>query len=248
MQIIAKFAPRINEHFIAMKKVILAATAAISAFAYSAKAQSDLQVYYDFGKDRKYVSSTFETYKADKWGDTFLFADFYFTDIDDRDAGMSSASNGSYFEIERGLNFWQDSKLKDLGIWIEYDGSTWGASMICLGAKYFLHSADFKNTATLSLMYDQNIKMFKSDIPFKFTASWGMQDIFNLKNLRFSGFIDIWGQETVHGDMCVLFEPQLWYCLDGEHLNIGTEIEVSYNFAGHDGFMVNPCLGVKWVF
>ncbi len=232
-------------------KIILAATASIFAFAISAKAQSDysnLQIYYDFGKDRKYMSSTFEAFKGDQWGDTFLFADFYFTDKEDRDAGKSSASNGTYFEIKRGLNFWKESKLKDLSIRLEYDGSSWGASKVCMGAKYFLHSKDFKNKFTISLMYLQNIKRCKADLPFKFTVLWEMKDIFGLKKLCFNGFGNIWGYSGAYGKINILAEPQIWYCLDGEHFNIGSEIEISYNFSGHDGFMVNPCLGIKWVF
>ena len=31
-------------------------------------------------------------------------------------------------------------------------------------------------------------------------------------------------------------------------LHIGTEVELSVNFAGYDGFVARPCLGTKWVF
>ena len=33
-----------------------------------------------------------------------------------------------------------------------------------------------------------------------------------------------------------------------DNLNIGTEIELSYNFGTGKGFFVRPCLGTKWVF
>ena len=83
----------------------------------------------------------------------------------------------------------------------------------------------------------------------QFTAVWGMQDLFNVKGLRFSGFADFWWQNhsvaKIDGDgnlkmdtwktSDVLFisEPQLWYAV-GQHfgvdnLNVGTEIELSYD-------------------
>ena len=29
---------------------------------------------------------------------------------------------------------------------------------------------------------------------------------------------------------------------------VGTEVELSYNFAGNKGFMCNPCAGLRWTF
>ena len=104
------------------------------------------------------------------------------------------------------------------------------------------------NTFSLALMYDQHIGVGSAKVPVKFSGVWGMQDLFGLKGVRFSGFLDIWGNDSPYGKFSILTEPQLWYFLDGEHLNIGTELELSYNFAGRDGFMFNPCLGLKWVF
>lgn len=231
-----------------LKKIVLASALAMTCLPFVAKAQADFQLYYDFGSDRQYVSTTFELFKADQYGDTFIFVDHYFSNKDNREAGRYSAFNGSYFEIERAINFWQDTKLGALSAHIEYDGSSWGASILCLGAKYAFHNADFSNTFSLALMYDQHIGVGSAKVPVKFSGVWGMQDLFGLKGVRFSGFLDIWGNDSPYGKFSILTEPQLWYCLDGEHLNIGTELELSYNFAGRDGFMFNPCLGLKWVF
>ena len=92
-----------------------------------------------------------------------------------------------------------------------------------------------------------------------------MQDLLGVKGLRFSGFIDIWGNnqtcvinpdplnyEAKDTKFSILTEPQLWYNV-GQHfgcenLHIGGEAELSFNFAGHYGFMCNPCLGAKWIF
>jgi hypothetical protein len=106
-----------------------------------------------------------------------------------------------------------------------------------------MHSANFNNTLNLKVLYKQFIGM-SSKLPMQFTAVWGLQDLFGLKGLRFSGFADVWweGDKTVF-----LSEPQLWFGI-GSHANIGGEVEFSYNFAGMEGFQVMPCAGWKWVF
>ena len=231
-----------------MKKGLLAAAFAVLFFAQGAKAQTNLQTFYDFGKGRQYVTTTIEMFKGDEYGDTFFFIDHYYGQ---KDAGRS-AINGTYFEIERGINFWQDSELKDFSALIEYDGSSWGTGILCVGAKYFFHSEDYNNTFTAALLYDAHFGGLEPDVPIKFSGVWGFNDLFGAKGLCFKGFIDIWGNKSVFGlndttDFSVLSEPQLWYAV-GEHLNLGGEIELSYNFAGNKGFMCNPCLGVKWNF
>lgn len=238
------------------KKIFFAVAFAALALAQGVKAQN-LQVFYDFGEGRNYVTTTFEMFKADKWGDTFWFIDHSYNSTDKNyKLPGSSAVNQSYFEIERGINFWQDTELKDLSAHLEYDGSTWGAGIWCFGAKYFLHSADFSKTFTLALMYDLHRGYGSADIPIKFSGVWGLNDIFGVKGLIFKGFIDIWGNNNVWGvndetKFSVLTEPQLWFNLgdtfDG-HLDVGTEIELSVNFAGHKGFMCNPCAGIRWTF
>ena len=44
-------------------------------------AQVNMQVFYDFGSDRKYVTMTLEMFKADKWGNTYFFVDHDLTII-----------------------------------------------------------------------------------------------------------------------------------------------------------------------
>ena len=236
------------------KKILAIAVAAL-AFSCVVKAQTNVQTFYDFGKDRQYVTTTFEMFKADKFGDTFFFIDHYYTQKDQR-PNLASAINGSYFEIERGLNLWQESDLKDLSGHLEYDGTTWGQGTWCFGAKYFLHSQDYANMLTLYAMYETFRGFGKADIPVKFTAVWSMANLFGVKGLTFKGFADLWGNNTIWGDLTetrwtFLTEPQLWMNLgslfDG-HLDIGGEVEISCNFAGNKGFMVNPCAGLRWAF
>ena len=234
------------------KKLFVAAVAAL-ALGLSAQAQN-LQTFWDFG--RNHPTTTFEMFKADKFGDTFWFIDHDYVTAEQRKLGVASAYNGTYFEIERGINFWQDSSLKDLSAHVEYDGSSWGAGIFCIGAKYFLHSADFNNMLTLYLMYDQHIGVGGADIPVKFSAVWSMNKLFGVDALCFKGFCDVWGNNSAWLDgssskFSILTEPQLWFNLGSifdNHLDLGTEIELSYNFAGNKGFMCNPCAGLRWTF
>lgn len=247
------------------KKTILAVAAATLAFTQVAKAQTNFQVFYDFG--RKHVTTTLEGFYNDKWGNTFFFIDY---DFNDRDGKEIISPNNTYFEIARCLNFWQNTKLGGLSVQVEYNGGfgTWGNlngnpgldygafpvnNAFLFGLDYFLHSKDFKNTLNLKVLYKHFIGL-KSNVPLQFTAVWGLQDLFTLPGLRFSGFVDVWCE----GDkVVVLSEPQLWYNV-GRHfgvhnLNLGGEIELSYNFAGLEAstgkaFNVLPCLGAKWVF
>lgn len=245
-----------------MRKLFVAAFA-VFALALGAKAQTNLQMFYDLG--RGYATTTFEGFYADNWGDTFFFLDHYYATKADREGTAvippaSSAINGSYFEIERNLNFWKNTKLADLSLHVEYDGATWGAGVACVGLNYFLHSSDFKNIFNVAVMYDYHIARGYASVPVKFTGVWGMQDIFGVEGLRFSGFIDIWGNDNtfvVDGNnkdtkLSILSEPQIWYnvgkFIGVDNLHLGGEVELSLNFAGNYGFMCNPCLGCKWIF
>lgn len=245
-----------------MKKTIIATAVAVLALAQAASAQTNLQMFYDFG--RGYATTTLEGFYADNWGDTFFFIDHYYaTQADRKNTGAGTAINGSYFEIERNLNFWKDSPLADLSLHVEYDGATWGAGVACVGINYFLHSDDFKNIYNVALMYDHHIGYGSASVPLKFTGVWGMQDIFGVEGLRFSGFIDIWGLDNQFANpddilnpyetkLTILSEPQIWYnvgkLIGVDNLHVGGEVELSLNFAGNHGFMCNPCIGTKWIF
>ena len=165
---------------------------------------------------------------------------------------MVVSPSGSYFEIARCLNFWNDTALAPLSLQVEYNGGLglgFGInSAFLVGVDWFLHSGDFKNTLNLKVLYKKFVKM-PSNVPMQFTAVWGCQDLFGLNGLRFSGFVDFWCE---YENLVVLSEPQLWYAI-GDHFNIGGEVELSYNFGGLEfttgkKFNVMPCIGTKWVF
>lgn len=263
-----------------VKKTFFAAVVALMAFLQMAKAQTNLQIFYDFGRDRKHVTTTLEGFYGDKWGNTFFFIDYDYNQKNAKDQNVSP--NGSYFEIARCLNFWQNSKLAPLSIHVEYNGGIYSNYTInhafLGGIDWFIHSADYKNTLNLKVLgkfirYGKgNVNLEgeqrKSAVPMQLTAVWGMQDLFGVTGLRFSGFADFWWEnhtvcpvnkdgerkwaEGKTSNVVFITEPQLWYAV-GQHfgvdnLNVGTEIELSYDFGSAKGFWCRPCLGVKWVF
>ena len=238
-----------------MKKIV--AFAGFALLSVGAFAQTNLQVFYDFGKDRKLVTTTLEMFKADDWGSTFFFVDYDYTTKEQRDVDIYGTQS-TYMEIERALNFWQDTQLGALSAHVEFQSGRFGgfsARNWLFGAEYFLHNDDFSNTFTFELLY-KTFKGSESHLPLQFTFVWGMNNLYGLEGLRFSGFFDFWGEKAVWGlddetKFKFLSEPQLWYNVGAlfgcENFNIGGEIELSNNFRDK-GFVCNPCLGVKWNF
>jgi len=180
--------------------------------------------------------------------------------------------------------------IYDLG---SYDA--WGGYQVknawLFGIEYFLHNSDFSNTFTFELLYKhfsgqkamdarpdgyfdplalKDVKFVYpfakvSDIPIQFTFVWGMQNLFGVKGLVFSGFLDIWGENICWNEnisnlteisrkeaglnnsdltwdntkLVILSEPQIWYNV-GQHfgcenLFVGGEVELAYNFSGGCG-------------
>lgn len=239
-----------------MKKMLLVA-AMLLAFV-GAKAQTNIQEMYDFG--RGHFTTTLEMFKSDPWGSTFFFTDIYHTNV-----GVPAPTD-FYTEIARSLNFWHTTALKDLSLHVEWNGGIgifdngFGTSYHgyavnnawLYGVEYCFHNANFSKTLTLEAMY-KDIRGGSSKVPLQLTAVWGLTNIFGVKGLDFSGFADFWWEDQAMGTSTVfLTEPQLWYNV-GQHfacnnLMVGGEVEVSNNFAGVEGWTVRPCLGVKWAF
>ncbi|MBN2744666.1 MAG: DUF5020 family protein [Marinilabiliaceae bacterium] len=206
----------------------------------------NVQVHYDLGKDRRYVTTTVEMFKPDAWGSTFFFVDMDYNGADVK--GVSQ----SYWEIARGLKFWKSP----FEVHVEYNGGMgqWqpgGAFQIndawLFGGNYTWNNADFTRIFTLQAMY-KTIRD-KHDASFQLTGVWTLH-LMNRK-VTFSGFADFWREDNTFGTETTryvfLTEPQLWYNAT-EHLSLGTEVEISSNFAGNKGMMVNPTLAAKWNF
>ena len=233
-----------------MKKLLVVFSLFIAASALKAQ---NVQLHYDMGKDRNYLTSTVEMFKPDKWGSTF-----FFIDMDYGSAGNQGVSMG-YFEISRGIKFWKSP----FEVHVEYNGGFGqfkatpynGAYQIndawLLGGNYTWNTADFSKVFTLEAMY-KNIRG-KNDMSFQLTGVWTVQLLKN--KITLSGFADFWREDNIVGvgtnskaaNFVFLSEPQFWLnCTD--HFSVGSEVEVSSNFAGHKGVMVNPTIAGKWKF
>jgi len=232
-----------------MKKVFLFALLTVTFL--SVKAQN-FQTHYDFGEDRQMITTTVEMFKPDKYGSTFFFVDF---DYGQQSADVDGVSL-AYFEIARHLKFWEGS----FELHAEYNGGMFRTSDFAapinnaylFGGAYTINNEDFTRVFTIEALYKYIDK--KHDASFQITAIWGLH--FMDRKISFMGFADFWREDNVvfdddgnlsNTDYVFLTEPQLWYNFN-KHLSAGSEIEISSNFGGNKGFMVNPTLALKWNF
>jgi len=235
-----------------MRKILL--LIAVLAFIAKLTAQN-VQLHYDFGKDRKFLTSTVEMFKPDKWGNTFFFIDMNYNVSDVK--GVSLA----YWEIARALNLGKTP----FAFHMEYNGGFGqfasnpfnGAYQIndalLGGIEYSYNNKDFSKGFTLQVLY--KYIRDKHDASFQLTGVWHMNMLKN--KLTFSGFADFWREDNVFssGDevapettkFVFLTEPQLWYNFT-KNISLGGEIEIANNFGGVKGFGLCPTLAAKWNF
>jgi hypothetical protein len=213
----------------------------------------NFQVHYDLGKDRKYITTTVELFKPDNWGNTFLFVDFDYNVNDVKGVSMA------YMEIARGIRFWDNP----FALQIEYNGGfgryrmgenaygSYGINDAWLGGvQYTWSTSDFSRVFTLQGLY--KYIRGKHNNAWQITGVWVVHLLEN--RISLTGFADFWRETNYYGfpdiettDYVFLAEPQIWYNF-GKHFSAGTEIELSNNFAGNKGFMINPTVAVKWTF
>ncbi|MDI3526605.1 MAG: hypothetical protein PWR03_788 [Tenuifilum sp.] len=237
-----------------MRKLILFIS--FASFFFVANSQN-VQLHYDFGKDRKMFTSTVEMFKPDSWGNTFFFVDF---DYGSKSSGVDGVSL-AYWEISRELKFWE----APIAFHAEFNGgfgqfniapNTNGAYTInnayLFGPSFSWNNSSFTRGFTLQTLFKYITD--KEDASFQITGVWYMHFLDGM--LTFSGFADIWKEDNVVFDdngntsnakFVFLAEPQIWYNTT-KNLSLGGEIEISSNFGGNKGFMVNPTLAVKWQF
>ncbi|MPQ45656.1 DUF5020 family protein [Marinifilum sp. N1E240] len=223
-----------------MKKLIVIFAVLVS---FAASAQN-LQLHRDF--DRGHFTTTFEMFKMDKWGNTFTFIDF--------DYDSENGINQGYFEIARVLK----TEKMPIGLHIEYNGGVGNAETAIGDFGYTINDAWIfglnyaKGGAKSGFSTYAGYKAIKDagKANFQITGTWYV-NFFDGK-MTFSGFADLWSENCdedavgVSDELVFLTEPQLWYNAT-KNLSIGSEIEISNNFAGDD-FEVRPTLAVKWNF
>ena len=212
----------------------------------------NVQLHYDFGHSmydeldtRPKITTTVEMFKPDRWGSTF-----FFVDMDYADGAVSSA----YWEIARELSFWKSP----WSLHIEYNGGlNFIKNSYLAGATYSWNNGNFTRGYTLSALY-KHLQDHDSPHSFQLTGTWYMH--FCEGKYSFTGFADFWGEEhtDIKGnqhDYCFIAEPQFWVNLnrfsafaDDLNLSVGTEWEISHNFAVNDGWYCNPTIALKWTF
>lgn len=215
------------------------------AAAFVAKSQN-LQVHYDFRSSRNYITTTVEKFAPDAYGSTFFFIDFNHS---------KTGPTEAYWEIARELKKWDGP----LSVHVEYNGglNTFMQfnNAYLLGGTYSWNAADFSKGWSVSAMY-KNIQGNSSPHNVQLTGVWYLNMLKG--KLSFTGFADFWTEKhTVSADGFVsdfqdasvifLSEPQLWYNIN-KSFSVGSEVELSYQFAGMAGFNVYPTVAAKWTF
>lgn len=234
-----------------MKKLSIFIALFIATFA--AKAQN-IQMHYDLGEGRNYLTSTVELFKVDKMGSTFFFIDM------DYNANGFDGVSQAYWEVARSFKVSQECAFQPR---IEYNGGFFSAkksendyaalpinNAVLVGGQYTWNTADFSKVFTLSLNYKWI--EHKHDASFQITGVWALNFFDN--KLSLTGFADFWKEDVLtfadngevkNKEFVFITEPQFWYNVN-KNFAVGSEIEISSNFGGNDGFMVNPTLAVKW--
>lgn len=233
-----------------MKKLFLFVLL-LSAFVGGAVAQN-IQLHYDLGRalyksldERPWVTTTVEMFKADNWGSTYFFVDMDYTD-----KGVASA----YWEISRELKFWK----APFSAHVEYNGGLNYINNAFLGgATYSWNNSDFSKTFGFQVLYKYIQKNAKPH-NFQLTGTWTLN--FWQGKFTMSGFADFWREKHTdekgqNHNFIFISEPQFWINLnkfkhvnDNLNLSVGSEWELSTNFATRDGFYFIPTLAMKWSF
>ena len=230
-----------------MKKILitLAMFLASASFLFS----QNLQFHYDFRNSldkknpipRNFLVTTFEMFKPDKLGSTFMFIDFEFS-------GEKGNLNGVYAEIARTF------KIKNFPIQphVEFNGGIGFGYVIenayLLGGAYSFNCGNFFFNTYLAYKY-HNFAIPSHDAQLTFV--WDGTIINNKISIR--GFADLWsvnrrGHDETGKKPVFYSEPQFWYNVN-ENFAIGTEVKLAYNFHWWtQRFKAFPTLGVKYNF
>ncbi len=200
----------------------------------------NLQLHYDFGEKRNYVTTTLEMFKPDPLGATFWFVDM------DYDSKKNSNSL-SYWEIARYFNLPMLHKRVSASIQYNDGVAGWGPlhSAWLAGMTYAFDLGFI--TLNTELLYRY---MDVSESPdFQLTFVW--VEYYFQDKIQFMGYFDYYTQDNAYGEKLHIIqaEPQLWYALN-DYFYVGGEVEISRNFLPQfdDKLMFMPTLAVKWNF
>ncbi|BBD46926.1 DUF5020 family protein [Petrimonas sp.] len=224
----------------------------LSLVAFASLNAQNLQLHFDprhafYGDDvaaKNYLTATFEMFKPDAWGSTFMFVDFDFNG-DKRNIGLV------YAEIARAF------KIKDFALMphLEYNGGLGTGfsipSSYLAGAQYPFKLGNFFMGTYLAYKLNAFTEL-SHDV--QWTLTWN--SAFPNSKVSLAGFLDLWTENknraTGEGGkkLILLSEPQVWYNFT-PNFAIGSEIELSYNFVNafaESKFYAVPTLATKWNF
>ena len=212
----------------------------------------NIQLHYDLGKGRNYLTSTVEMFRPDNLGSTFFFIDM------DYNVGDVEGISLAYWEIARAFNLGNSP----VAFHAEYNGGLgqWKAgnesgaytieSAWLTGLEFSRNASDYSRGFTLQALY--KYIRGKHDFSFQLTGVWYVN--FAGEKLSFTGYADFWREDFNFGSQgnpditkfVIQAEPQLWYNLSSVFA-LGGEVEIDYNFL-FKGFHLYPTLGAKVTF
>lgn len=239
-----------------MKKILLSTLlwmATIPMFA-----QLNVQLHYDFadalyGKElsnRPHWTATIENFKADKWGSTYFFVDLDFG---------GNTMKSAYAEISREFKL----GTSPFAAHVEYNGGLSGGGSYndayLAGAAWSWANQDFSKTFSFQVLYKYLARqVVGSKHSWQLTTVWGIHFAKGL--CTFSGYADVWHDNSVKGNLVLSSEPQFWFNLnalesvpDDFLLSLGTEVELTKSLVWptdglNDRFYAIPTLAAKWTF
>lgn len=239
-----------------MKKI--AFILALLAASLQMSAQLNVQIHHDFGNDiygnelsnRPRWTATIENFTADKWGSTYFFVDGNFAD---------NTLSSVYAEFSRELRFWE----APFAIHVEYNGGLAGETgsyddAYLAGAAWNWANKDFSKTFSVQALYKYLANHPINKHSWQLTTVWGIHFAKGL--CTFSGYADLWHDNSVNGSLILSSEPQFWVNLwklsgvdDDCKLSVGTEVEICNNLVWptdgmNNRFYVIPTLAAKWTF
>jgi len=231
-----------------MKKLLVV----VLFFAGVSVMAQNVQLHYDFGDGRNFLTSTVEMFKPDKHGSSF-----FFIDMDYSKDGVGLA----YWEISRDLKFWEAPVAFHaeynggfmLGDYnpanFNYNGFVFNDAWLA-GASYSWNAEDFSKGFTFIANYKYIRNLHNAS--FQLTGVWYLNLLDN--KISITGFADFWKEDvdyefdgTVDTKFIFLSEPQVWYNAT-KNFSIGGELELANNFGLVKGFKARPTLAAKYTF
>ncbi len=234
--------------------VLIVTIASLNAFSQNLQLHYDTRnsLYGDNVSKENYFTATFEMFKPDKWGNTFMFIDCDFN-FDKKNPGLA------YAEIARAF------KIGDFPLMphIEYNGGLGLVkgtdvgfsipSSYLAGVQYPFQLGSF----FMGTYVAYKLNAFpKNSHDVQWTVTWN-STIANGK-VSLAGFADLWTEDKQYSEgpsatgkkLVFISEPQFWYNITNQFA-IGSEVELSYNFVNkfsESKFYAIPTIATKWNF